>query len=538
MSLVKSLNAGVSGLNAFQAKMDVIGNNIANVDTAGFKSSSITFAEMLNQDIGREGSGDSAPQLSNQVGLGVRVSSISRNFSQGALQSTGRTTDLAITGDGFFVVNSGGEDLLSRSGNFVFNSDGYLVDQAGNNVMGYNADRSGSIIAGGSPESLRVDFENPLAPQQTELVTLAGNLNANTSQSKVLVAQSGFTTNGDSAEGATLINDLSQTLTDLAAGDVIAFDVTLNDGSTTTINHTFAVGDTVDDMINSFNTGLPTGEGELVLVDGSLTLRSSQLGDSELAITNTTITGTGDINFPGFSVSQEGETSSQTMSTTIYDNLGRAHSLILEFTQTANNTWEYEASFLDGETISSGATGDVTFDELGQLTSEDLLSFTFEPGGGAGTTGFDVSLGDSSTGTSFTQYSGQNTAKVTSQDGYRSGLLVDIAIDGDGQVQGIYDNGNSAVLAQLAMATVQNNNGLEMIGSGLFRATSAAGETFVETAADMASTSITSGSLEGSNVDLAREFTNMITSQRAYQSNARVITTSDEMLTEAVNLKR
>lgn len=538
MSLVKSLNAGVSGLNAFQAKMDVIGNNIANVDTAGFKSSSITFAEMMNQNLGREGGGDSAPQLSNQVGLGVRVSSISRNFAQGAMQNTGRTTDLAIEGEGFFVVNSNGENLMSRAGNFVFNSDGFLVDQGGRNVMGYIADRSGSIIAGGSPENVRIDFENPLPPKQTDLVTLAGNLNANTSKNKVLQAQSGFTVNGGAASGTTLLNDISQTLTDFVAGDQINFDVTLNDGSTTTITHTVAGGDTLDDMIASFNAGLPAGEGELVLVDGAMTLRSSQLGNSQLAITNTTVTGTGDVNFPGFSVSQEGKTASQTMSTTVYDDLGRAHSLILEFTQSANNEWQYDAKFIDGETISAGQTGTVTFDELGQLTSSDLLTMTFEPGGGAGTTSFDVSLGDTNTGTSFTQYSGQNTAKVTSQDGYRSGLLVDVAIDGNGQVQGIYDNGNSAVLAQIAIAQVQNQNGLEMVGGGLFRATSAAGETFVDTAGNIAGTNINSGSLEGSNVDLAREFTNMITSQRAYQSNARVITTSDEMLTEAVNLKR
>jgi flagellar hook protein FlgE len=291
-------------------------------------------------------------------------------------------------------------------------------------------------------------------------------------------------------------------------------------------------------MIASFNTGLPAGEGEMVLVDGALTLRSEKLGNSQLDITGVNVTGTGSINVTSFGIIQEGQTNSQTMSTTVFDNLGRAHSLILEFSQVANNEWQYNAKFLDGETISAGQSGSVTFDELGQMTSGDIFTLTFEPGGGAGTTSFDVSLGDKNTGTTFSQYSGQNTAKVTSQDGYRSGLLVDVAIDGDGQVQGIYDNGNSAVLAQIAIAKVQNQNGLEMIGSGLFRATSAAGETFIDTAGNLAGTSINSGSLEGSNVDLAREFTNMITSQRAYQSNARVITTSDEMLTEAVNLKR
>ncbi len=518
--------------------MDVIGNNIANVDTAGFKSSSITFAEMMNQNLGREGAGESAPQLSNQVGLGVRISSISRNFAQGSMQSTGRTTDLALSGEGFFVINSGGENLLSRAGNFVFNKEGSLVDQSGNNVMGYIADSSGNVTVGGSPDTIRIDFENPLPPKQTDKVMLAGNLDASTSKNKILQSQSSFTVAGSPAEGTTPLNDLSQTLTALVNGDQINFDMILNDGTTTTVTHIYNTGDTLNDLLASFNSGLPAGEAEMVLVDGALSLRSLKLGDSQLNINAVNVTGTGAMNIPIFGTAQEGETNIQTMSTTIFDNLGRAHSLILEFSQAGNNEWQYNAKFLDGETISGGQSGTVTFDQLGQMSSGSIFTLTFEPGGGAGTTSFDISLGDKSTGTTFTQYAGQNTAKVTSQNGYRSGLLVDLAVDGDGQVQGIYDNGNSAVLAKIAVAKVKNQNGLELVGSGLFRATSAAGKTFIDIAGNIPGTNINSGSLEGSNVDLAREFTNMITSQRAYQSNARVITTSDEMLTEAVNLKR
>ncbi|MAL16809.1 MAG: hypothetical protein CL670_08450 [Balneola sp.] len=540
MSLVKSLNSGVSGLRAFQTKMDVIGNNIANVETAGYKSSSVTFAEMMSERLGRSGGGgDNAPQLSNQVGLGVRVSSISRDFSQGAMQSTGRSTDLAIEGEGYFMVSDGGENLMTRAGNFVFNKNGNLVDQTGRNVQGYIADSAGNILGGGTAESIRIDFENALPPKQTEMVTLAGNLNASTSTSKVLQSQSGFTTtSGDNASASTPINDLSQTLTGLANGDVISFDVTLNDGTASTITHTYAAGDTLGDMVNSFNSGLTASEGELTLIDGVLNLRSAAMGDSELDISAVSVTGTGDMNFPGMQISQEGQTNKQTMSTTVYDDLGKAHSLLLEFTQSGTNEWQYDARFLDGETITNGATGTVQFDELGQLSSGDLLNLTFEPGQGASTTSFSVELGDSTNGTRFTQYAGSNSAKVISQDGYTQGQLIDVAIDGAGQVQGIYDNGNSMVLAQLALAQVQNQNGLEMIGGGMYRATSAAGEMFVNTADSFAGTAINAGNLEGSNVDLAKEFTNMITSQRAYQSNARVITTSDEMLTEAVNLKR
>lgn len=541
MSLIKSLNSGVSGLRVFQTKMDVIGNNIANVETAGFKSSRVSFAEMMSERLGRSGGGDSAPQLSNQVGLGVRVASIDRDFSQGAMQSTGRATDLAIEGEGYFMVSDAGEQLMTRAGNFVFNKDGLLVDQGGRSVQGYVADRNGNVLGGGAAEDVRIDFENVLPPKKTDNVTLAGNLNASTSTAKVLQSQSGFTINGSPAPDNSDINDLGQTLTALADGDTINFDVVLNDGTAATYNFTYGAGNdgtTLEDMVNAFNTQIPDAEGKMALVDGILMLRSAQLGESELDITNMSVTGTGDINLPGLQTVQEGKNNTQTMSTTVYDELGNAHSLLLEFTQTNPNEWEYTARFLDGEEITSGATGTVTFDELGQLSSDDLLNLSFEPGNGANTTNFSVELGNSQTGTRFTQYAGSNSAKVISQDGYTQGQLIDVTINGAGQVEGIYDNGNAMVLAQLALGKVQNQNGLEMIGGGLFRATSAAGEMFIDTANNFSGTAINSGSLEGSNVDLAKEFTDMITAQRAYQSSARVISTSDEMLTEAVNLKR
>ncbi len=540
MSLIRSLNSGVSGLRAFQTKMDVIGNNIANVETAGFKSSRVSFAEMMNQRLGRGGGGgESSPQLSNQVGLGVRVASIDRDFSQGALQTTGIGTDLAIEGNGFFVVNEDGQNLLTRAGNFVFNKDGFMVDQGGRFVQGYNADRSGNILGGGTTQALRIDFENALPPRQTENVKLAGNLNSNTSSSRVLQAQNSFTVAGGGlATLNTEINNLSQTLTDLEAGDQIEFDITLNDGTQQTISYTYGAGDTLQNIMDSFNSQLDSSEGNMSFVDGLFILRSAQMGNSELSINSISVNGAGAVNFPGFQTLQDGVTNTQTMSTSVYDDLGNAHSLILEFTQTGAGQWEYSARFVDGQEIVGGGTGTVEFDELGQLVSDSAFNITFEPGNGAGTASFEVELGDQARGTQFTQYAGINSAKIINQDGYAQGSLVDINIDGDGRIQGVYDNGKNMVLGQLAMAQVQNQNGLEMVGGGLFMSTSAAGETFFDTAENFAGSSINAGVLEGSNVDLAKEFTEMITSQRAYQSNARVISTSDEMLMEAVNLKR
>lgn len=539
MSLMKSLNSGVSGLRAFQTKMDIIGNNIANVETSGFKSSRVSFTEMLNQRIGSGGGSESAPSSSAQVGLGVRISSIDRDFNQGGLQATGRDTDLAIEGRGFFLVADGGQQYLTRAGNFAFNRDGLLVDQSGRKVQGFNADVAGKVRASGTTDDIRIDFENVFDPQATQNIFVAGNLNAETSKPQIVQAQSALTTKaGSIATGATELNNLAQTSTDFVAGDTISFDVTLNDGTAQTITHTYSAGDTVNDLLDTLNVGLGSDEGTASLVDGLMMVRSAQVGDSELEIDSVSTTGTGAINFPGFQVTQSGQTNSQTISTTVYDELGQAHTLMIKMTQSDTNTWDYEASFLDGEQITSGGTGTITFDESGNLSSDSTFSMDFDPGNGSNPVSFTVNLGNPETGSRLSQFTGSSSAKINSQDGYSQGRLVDFSIDGDGYINGIYDNGRNVKLAQIAIGDISNYNGLETVGNGLFRNTVASGEISIGTASSLSETNLNSGVLEGSNVDLAREFTDMITSQRAYQSNARIITTADELLAEAVNLKR
>jgi flagellar hook protein FlgE len=538
MSLVKSLNAGVSGLNAFQKKMDVIGNNIANVGTVGFKSSNISFSEMMSSNSSRTGAGSGNPQMTNQVGLGVRVGTITKDFSQGSLQSTGRSTDLALQGNGFFVVKSGGENLYTRAGNFVFNQTGNLVDGEGRSVQGYLADASGNVIGGSMLNDVQINYDDVIPPKKTENVYLSGNLNASTSTTRSYQAQSGLQASGNSASPSTELNSLDQTLTELVTGDTISFDIALNDGSPATVNYTYGAGDTVADMMDYFNANVPGSQAKLSMVDGMFRLQSTQIGDSDLSIIDISVSGMGDINFPSFSLQEEGVTGSQSISSIIYDELGNPHSLILNLTQVNENEWTYEASFLNGETITSGNNGTVQFNEKGELVSADSLNITFEPGMGAEATTTRINLGNKEEGAFFTQYTGDTTASTASQDGYAQGRLMDVNISADGQIQGSYDNGNVKTLAYLALGDVINQNGLESVGSGLYRASIAAGEVTIASADKMTNTSISTGYLEGSNVDLAKEFTEMITSQRAYQSNARVITTSDEMLNEAVNLKR
>jgi flagellar hook protein FlgE len=540
MSLMKSLDSGISGLRAFQTQMDVIGNNIANVDTTGFKSSRITFAEMLNQQIGGSSAASgSAPASGNQIGLGVHIAAIERDFNQGSLQSTGKTTDLALEGKGFFVVKNQNQNLLTRSGNFSFNKNGYLVDQAGHRVQGYSADSNGNILSSGTTDDLKLNFDSVYKPKATQNVNVAGNLNADTSTNQVVKSIAGLTTSGGApATTSTDLNQLAQTTQSLVNGDTIKLDATLNDGTSKTVTYTYNSGDTVGDLINAINSGLGASEGSASLVDGMLVFRSAQMGDSQFNINSLTTSGTGNIKFPSFEVSQKGATSSKTISSTVYDSLGRAHTLLVKFTQKDNGDWDYTANFLDGEKITKGSTGTLKFDQSGNLSSSNNAEISFDPGNGASSTTFQLNFGDTKNGSKMTQFAGFDSTKVTSQDGFTQGKMVDVKIDSDGYVTGVYDNGQNITLAQIALAKVQNNDGLESLGNGMFRATNASGNMNLDTANNMSDTNVRSGSLEGSNVDLARQFTDMITSQRAYQSNARVITTADQLLNEAVNLKR
>ncbi len=180
----------------------------------------------------------------------------------------------------------------------------------------------------------------------------------------------------------------------------------------------------------------------------------------------------------------------------------------------------------------------MTFDESGNLSSTSSQNISFDPGNGANPVSFKLNLGDQSNGTQITQYAGFDSTQVASQDGFTQGKMEDVKIDENGDITGVYDNGQNINLAQIALANVQNSDGLESLGNGLYRATNSSGIPNFNTANNLSGTNVRSGALEGSNVDLAKEFTEMITSQRAYQSNARVITTADQLLQEAVNLKR
>ncbi len=404
--------AGVSGLKAHQQQMDVIGNNISNVNTTGFKGSRVTFKEMLSQTI----NGASSPQGGRggtnpkQIGLGVQLGSIDKNMGQGSLQSTGKETDVALQGNGFFIVNDGNQNRYTRAGNMTFDKDGYLVNSAnGNRVQGWVAAEDGTIDQ----------------------------------------------TNMDNLEDISL----DQSMDASASGEII--------------------------------------------LEGNLDASASQ----------------------------------KVVSTSIYDSLGFEHDISLTMNKTADNEWTVDPANINitgSSAINSPSSAQtIEFDgTTGQYTSGGF-DINFDPSTGVGTSQT-VSIDFSQ----LTQFAGDMTADVDQVDGYPQGELKDFTINDAGAIVGSFDNGYNKTLAQIGVAEFANPAGLNKSGETMYTVSNNSGYPKVGPAGSGGKGFISSSKLEMSNVDLAEQFTKMITSQRGFQANSKVITTSDEMLQGLVNIKR
>ncbi|MFS0715590.1 flagellar hook protein FlgE [Arthrobacter sp. 1P04PC] len=389
--MLRSLYSGISGLRAHQTMLDVTGNNIANVNTAGFKSSTTQFQDTLSQMT----QGASAPQGQTggsnpaQIGLGVRVAGVSTNFSQGSSQSTGRATDMMISGDGFFITNKGGQQLFTRAGSMTFDANSQLVSPDGGILQGWTAN-GGTVDPAGPIGNITLN-PNTMVATATKKVTLDGNLPS------------------DAADGTSLQRVVK-----------------------------------------------------------------------------------------------------------VYDPSGAESTLTLNFAfdKTAGK-W----NVADGTT----PIGSMTFSADGKLSSAGTLTT-------AGGLTVDVSK--------VSGYATMNSLTVAGQDGAPVGKLESFTLGNDGSLIGSFSNGTKQVLAKIALAKFTNPAGLEKAGGSSYVATANSGNVQLGAAGDPGIGTLAGGSLEMSNVDLSQEFTNLIVAQRGFQANARIITTSDEVLQELTQLKR
>jgi flagellar hook protein FlgE len=454
--VLKALSTGVSGLRAEGEAIGVVSDNISNVNTTGFKRQRAIFQDVLGHSI-------LAGTSAGLPGSGVRVGKIQQLFTQGTLSNTGVATDLALNGDGFFVVKGTVEGLTSnfytRAGEFTLDKEGYLVNPTGLKLQGYIANGDGTFAASLS------DVRAPTAaipPRATTGVDVAANLDS----------------------GAMIVQD---PLNITVPPTPIAFDP--------------------QDPSNTSNF-------------------------------STTIS--------------------------VYDDFGNAHTLDVYFQKMADNSWDWHALVPDAETSAPAGppaiwaevgTGTLTFNDdptvgtVGSLLDVTANQVSVQFAGVAAAQDITLNFGSPTApsiagmnpGTGLdglTQFGSPSNVSSQHQDGYASGDFSGIAVDGQGVVMGLYTNGQQLAISQLGIAKFRSNDGLERAGNNMWLETRESGTAAMGTAASGGRGAVSSGALEGSNVDLAEEFVGLIIHQRSFSANSKTISTADDMLQELINIKR
>lgn len=407
MSLVGSMFAGVSGLRGNAQAMALIGDNVANINTVAFKTSKAAFGDILTRTL----SGSS----NVQIGRGTLILGAIQNFEQGAFETTGTSTDMAIDGRGFFVVNNNSGTFYTRAGQFRLNNAGLLADPNGNILQGFAVTSAGAIASTVSD----VDLAGvQSSPQATTSFTLGANLDPSAS-----------------------------------------------------------AGTTFTSPISTF------------------------------------------------------------------DSLGNSVLLSVTFSKLAGiNSWAYGITSSRG-TVTS-ASGTVSFTTSGQLippATEPVITIDFSsanPPANAGSITWNLLDSSGATNGKLTGFAAPSTNNSVVQDGFSTGTLIGLNVDKNGFISGLFDNGQTQNLFQVALANFLSLEGLDKVGQNLFSQSNASGQPIVGAPNAGGMGSILGSSLELSNVDLAGEFVNLIQTQQAFQASTRIITTANDLLTEAVNLKR
>jgi flagellar hook protein FlgE len=421
----------LSGLTSEATALSAIANNLANQNTAGYKDSQILFSDLFYQSLGTTGSGDPI-----QLGAGASVGSMPSMFTQGSVSSTGVPTDVAIQGNGFFVVQQNGVTSYTRAGNFSVDKNNFLVTANGQQVLGYPA-INGVVNTGQALAPLQLGAGTISPPSATTNVQIQTNLDA---------------------------------------------------------------GATVAGTDGTYSTPL-----------------------------------------------------------TIYDSLGNSHTLTFTFTKTAANTWDYSISIPAADlnpipgvnggnpTTQTGvlAIGTLTFDgngnligptTNGKLDSNINVAATFLADG-ASNMSFNWNLLNGTTPV-ITQVAAPSSTSSTQQDGTSSGTLTDFSIGSDGTITGSFSNGKTAALGQLALASFANDEGLQRVGNTDYTETLASGQAVIGAPGTAGRGTLSGGSLELSNVDISTEFANLIVAQRAFEANAKAVTTFDTIMSDTINMKQ
>ncbi len=586
MASTTALFTGLSGLISNSRRLDVIGNNIANVNTTAFKSNRMQFTPTFSRNfsLGTAPGANSGGTNPGQIGLGVTVAGTQRNFNNGAIGATGVATDVAIEGDGFFIVDLAGTRHFTRAGNFVRNPQNELVTQSGARVMGFGVDEQFNVIEG-NLVSLAVPVGTLTLAEASRNVIFNGNLNAS---GQVGTTGSVHTSRAWYTDAAMAIpvdanTNLSTTdiyMSDGAGGSVLAFDSSVNPKSITVSgiekggkdlgSKTFAFSatpvagtdgngvllsdftDFIKDVLGLDNSTVGSasnlGGNVVINASGQLVITGNEGTVQDLALETADFV----VNAPGAGSGQplvlqkSGPANGESVRTSfvVYDSLGTPLTIDLTFTlqQTSasgGTTWQFVAESNDNDALQRLiGLGEVTFDASGHFTNATNQSFSITRTNGAVsplTVNMDFNSGTNAV-SSLTD-SASNIAAVY-QDGSPIGTLSNFSIGEDGRISGSFTNGLTRTIGQVALAKFSNPEGLVDAGDNLFRTGPNSGTPLVAKPRDFGTGRLVGGALELSNVDLSQEFINMILASTGYSAASRVITTTDELIKQLLVLGR
>ena len=551
-----ALSAAVSGLRAHDQMIDVVGNNLANLSTHGFKSRRILFQDLINRNLvtsaksADENSGGTNPGL---IGSGVQTAAIDTVLTQGGLDATGAQFDFAIEGEGYFVVSDGTRNLYTRVGAFSLDDTGTLVDPStGYRVLRFGVEGEPLNGAAGfqtpGDNTIKVPFGATIPGQQTQDVSIGGNLPAGASPPvpQVLTSLTALADGGSPAVLTTNLSSLDENSVGYVTGDTIELAGIDFDG--TNVSSSLAVdgSTTVGDLVAAID-GLYTGATATLDTNGRIVVTADTPGATDLTLSifdglgNTGKTEWNTYN-PFVQVGGQNGAAFQN-SLEVFDDRGGSHALGLVFRKVSVNAWELnitldesEGTIIDGVVKNISFNDDGTIREIGGSGDADAnIEIQFKDFFTSQRIDLDFGIAGLHDGLSHLSVEGSLTVE---QDGYASGVLSDLAISPTGLLQAESSNGQTFPLAQLAIARFRNPKGLAANGSNYFVESPSSGEVQIGQGQNGGRGIVRGGHLETSNVDIALQFTRLIVAQRGFSANARTITVADQLLQELTNLVR
>ena len=559
-----ALSSGVTGLQAHQKMLDAAGNNLANVNTTAYKSSRVSFAELLSQTLESasqptDSVGGTNPQ---QMGSGVGIASIGQNMNQGSIVNTGNPLDAAIEGQGYFALSDGERLVYTRAGTFGVDESGNLVDPAtGYRVqrIGLAGEAEGFQIPGDS--SIRVPYDVALPANATSEIGITGNLSsdaAGTPTAQVLTSSQSYSyDDGTVAALTTELGQLDQfsggsgTGGKMAAGDTGTITIAgyHSDGTAFSTGLTFAIDNTttMGDLVDHLNNNV-LSDATASIANGKLAITDNATGSTRSDM-SMSYAGTGTLTMPGyFEIATAGGDEVKNVNISVYDSHGGKHVLSAALIRTdAVNTWDMVLTSVTGNvteiTPDNRRISGISFDaQTGAYTGiPDTESGEFTMTFGHDTANPQTIAMDFGTVGGFgglTQFAGNSTAVAREQDGYEAGSLSAVSINPEGVLVGAFTNGVKKDIATLQIALFKNPGGLESVGGGYTVASANSGGAIATKAGNGGAGSIHGSALEKSNADVANEFVNLIQAQNGFQANARTIRVANDVLRELTSLIR